>query len=230
MLTTANLTAPAAPIHRIFAVVLPFFRRPRMRRFTRTMRPGTGTRVLDVGGSAFNWELIPRDYPVTLANIDPQRDELPAGLTFDHVDARRLPYSDRAFDIAFSNSVIEHVGTLADQRRFAAEIRRVARDVWVQTPARGFWFEPHLLTPFVHHLPTRWQRKLLRNFTIWGLITRPDAATVDQFLSSVRLLNYAEMRELFPDCEVRRERFLGMTKSYVAVRLGDDSGYRTNGL
>ena len=27
-----------------------------------------------------------------------------------------------------------------------------------------------------------------------------------------------EMRRLFPDCEIRRERFLGFTKAYVAVR------------
>ena len=26
------------------------------------------------------------------------------------------------------------------------------------------------------------------------------------------------MRALFPDCELRRERFFGLTKSYVAVR------------
>jgi hypothetical protein len=214
------MSTSAKPIHRLFALVLPFFRRPRMRRFTETMRPGAGTRVLDVGGSAFNWRLIPRDYPVTLANIDPQEEQLPSGVTFEHVDGRRLPYSDRAFDIAFSNSVIEHLGTFPDQQRFADEIRRVGGRVWVQTPARKFWFEPHLLTPFVHHLPTRWQRKLLRNFTIWGLITRPDAATVDHFLTTTRLLSHAEMRALFPDCEIRQERFLGMTKAYVAVRLG----------
>jgi hypothetical protein len=26
------------------------------------------------------------------------------------------------------------------------------------------------------------------------------------------------MQELFPDCEFRRERFLGLTKSFIAVR------------
>ena len=32
------------------------------------------------------------------------------------------------------------------------------------------------------------------------------------------LLDGREMRALFPDCEIRRERFLGLTKSYVAIR------------
>jgi hypothetical protein len=131
----------------------------------------------------------------------------------------RLPYEDGAFDLAISNLVIEHVGTWENQQRFAAEIRRVARRLWVQTPARAFLFEPHLITPVVvHWLLCGAQRRLLRNFTLWGLLTRPSHARVEEFLDEVRLLTYAEMRELFPDCEIRRERVLGWTKSYVAVR------------
>jgi hypothetical protein len=33
--------------------------------------------------------------------------------------------------------------------------------------------------------------------------------------SRLRLLNYSEMQELFPDCTIRRERS-GMTKAYIA--------------
>ena len=120
----------------------------------------------------------------------------------------------------FSNSVIEHVGTWQRQQAFAAEVRRVGRGLWIQTPARGFFIEPHLLTPFIHWLPRRWQRRLLRNFTLRGWIDRPGPAEVDAFLDEVRLLTLAEMRTLFPDCTILREQFCGMTKSYVAVRTG----------
>jgi len=34
----------------------------------------------------------------------------------------------------------------------------------------------------------------------------------------IRLLTYSEMKQLFPDCTILKERFLGFTKSYVAVR------------
>ena len=37
--------------------------------------------------------------------------------------------------------------------------------------------------------------------------------------SDIRLLTYREMKQLFPDCLILKERVLGLTKSYVAVRL-----------
>jgi hypothetical protein len=95
----------------------------------------------------------------------------------------------------------------------------VGRQVWVQTPARSFFFEPHLLAPFIHFLPFSWQRRLVRNFTLWGWVTRPSQVSVDQMLGGLRLLDYATFRTLFPDCEIRRERFLGVTKAFVAVRI-----------
>ena len=78
---------------------------------------------------------------------------------------------------------------------------------------------PHLLAPFVHWLPRRWQRRLIRHFTLRGWLDRPTPAEVDGFLDEVRLLPAAEMQALFPDCMIRRERFLGLTKSHLAVRL-----------
>jgi 2-polyprenyl-3-methyl-5-hydroxy-6-metoxy-1,4-benzoquinol methylase len=70
--------------------------------------------------------------------------------------AARSPSAARSFDIVFSNSVIEHVGDAESQQQFAHEIARVGRAYWVQTPNRRFPVEPHLLTPFLHFLPTRW--------------------------------------------------------------------------
>ena len=90
----------------------------------------------------------------------------------------------------------------------------------MQTPARRFFFEPHLLASF-HPLSSTlsWQRRLVRNFTLWGWITRPSQASVDRMLGELRLLDFATFRALFPDCEIRRERFMGVTKAFVAVRI-----------
>jgi hypothetical protein len=38
-------------------------------------------------------------------------------------------------------------------------------------------------------------------------------------LGELHLLDYAAFRELFSDCEIRRERFFGFTKAFVAVRI-----------
>ncbi len=206
-------------IHRLYALVNRGFRRRRMEAFMRTFAPTEETTVLDIGGTAYNWSFVTPLPRVTLLNLAPPGD-LSAGssLTFVEGDARALPYGDGAFDIAFSNSVIEHLGTLSDQERFAAEARRVARGLWIETPARSFPVEPHLVAPLVHFLPTRWQRTVIRRATVWGLATKPSPAEVDAFLAEVRLLGRAEFECLFPDCELVVERVAGLAKSYIAVR------------
>jgi hypothetical protein len=133
-------------------------------------------------------------------------------------DGLDLKYADSEFDICYSNSVVEHVGSFEDQCKFASELRRVGRRAWAQTPARSFFFEPHYLTLFIHFLPKNIQWKLLRNFTIWGLITRPYKDKVEQFLAEIRLLSYVEMKTLFPDCEIRKGKISFPHKTFIVVR------------
>ena len=49
-------------------------------------------------------------------------------------------------------------------------------------------------------------------------MTRPDKAGIEEMLGDIRLLTYREMKTLFPDCRILKERVLGLTKSYIAVR------------
>jgi hypothetical protein len=209
-------------IHAIYARISPRFRQRRLRKFFALIRPQPAERLLDVGGYPWCWPPAMRRAQITLLNLafSPEVETAAAG-AFDLItgDGCALPLADAAYDIVFSNSVIEHVGTWERQQRFAAEVRRVGRRLWVQTPAREFFVEPHLLAPFVHWLPRSWQRRLLRYGTLWGWLTRPDRTQVDAFLAEVRLLTLREVRELFPDCTILRERFIGLTKSYIAVRL-----------
>ena len=215
-LTTKNFS-----IHQIYAALSPLFRRRRMEHFLRRMRPSAATRILDVGGYPYNWADCPIQAQITLLNVHPF--EIPQhladrGMTSAIGDGCALQYQDQSFDIVFSNSVIEHVGAWERQVAFAAEMRRVGKALWIQTPARSFFIEPHLLTPFIHYLPLSTQRRLLRHFTVWGLMTKPTAMQVDAFLSETRLINEPEMRQLFPDCEIVHERFAGLTKSFIAIR------------
>lgn len=74
------------------------------------------------------------------------------------------------------------------------------------------------MAPFIHWLPRRWQLVLMRNFTVRGLPLRPNRQECEHFLDEVRLLDENEMCELFPDAAIWREKFLGFTKSLIAVR------------
>ncbi len=217
-------------IYRVYGFLSAHFRARRLQWFRFVISPTSGSSVLDVGG--YPWIWLEAGLPLKVTLLNPHiLPDLPAqfGDRFEFIvgDGCKLDYSDKRFDVVFSNSVIEHVGTYDQQRAFAAEARRVGVALWIQTPAREFFIEPHLLAPFFHFLPRSLQSRITRYGTVWGLLTKPNPAQVEDFINGIRLLSYAEMKELFPDCEILRERWLGFTKSYVAVRtLGPTSSRR----
>ena len=204
-----------------FAALSARFRRRRMAAFVRDFQVTERTRILDIGGTPDNWNLIAQRPQVTLLNMPRARADVGAA-TWVAGDGRQLPFRDGAFDIVFSNSVIEHVGDGASQQRFAAEAGRVGRAFWVQTPNRWFPVEQHLLTPVVHWLPRAWQRVLMPRVNLWQRLARVTEDRrrfyIEHYLNDVRLLDAAGVRALFPGAVIVRERFWGVTKSLIAVR------------
>ena len=207
-------------IHRIISRIIPYFRKKRMARFVDVFCPSEHTQILDVGGATFNWDLIKTKSRITILNLYKPDEASLKSNNYDFVvgDGTALTYPDNSFEIVYSNSVIEHLHSWEKQILFAAELSRVGRKLWVQTPAKSFFIEPHFITPFIHFFPKNWQRHLLRNFTVWGWITRPKQDHVDSLLEEIRLLNFKEMKQLFPDCIIEKENFLFFTKCYVAIR------------
>ncbi|PYT24288.1 MAG: class I SAM-dependent methyltransferase, partial [Acidobacteria bacterium] len=104
-----------------------------MRRFARTFGVTAETRILDVGGTPFNWSLLDVQPRVTLVNMPRAREAFDAQFQSVFADGRALPFPDHSFDIVFSNSVIEHVGNHESQSQFANEIARVGEAYWIQT-------------------------------------------------------------------------------------------------
>lgn len=193
-----------------------------MRRFADSFGITAGTSILDVGGYEFNWSLLDTHPDVTLLNLD-SGDVIANGCY--------LPFRDKSFDVAFSNSVIEHLGTPQAQRLFATEIRRVARAYFVQTPNRWFLIEPHYLTPLVQFVPRRIRVHVAR-FTVWALITHPTYEQRRARVNEIRLLSRRQLRGLFPDGRIRSERFLGMSKAFIVENRWsrDVSGRNSPGL
>ncbi len=186
-----------------------------MRAFLHSFQPAPETTILDIGGTSTFWEGM--DLRVTLLNKEAAGSSN-GGVSFVRGDARRIPFPDAAFDIAFSNSMIEHLHTRENQRHAAEEAMRVGKHLWIQTPNRWFPIEPHYLTPFIHWLPKPVRRRLVRNCSVWGIITRPSRGEAHAIVDELELLSATDLRQLFPGCQIVRERFLGMTKSLIVVR------------
>jgi ubiquinone/menaquinone biosynthesis C-methylase UbiE len=157
--------------------MMPVWRRRRMDAFLRIMRPKRGARILDVGGVPYltttvpgMWQLVNSDFKVTLLNL--------AG-SFSHYEPRELqqynlikadacdfPSLNDCFDIVFSNSVIEHVGGIEQQQKFARFVMTAGHQYWVQTPSPTFPLEAHCNLPFWWFYPKpartyflrRWER------------------------------------------------------------------------
>jgi SAM-dependent methyltransferase len=192
-----------------------------MRRFIEDFGITPQTRVLDIGGTLYNWTLAPVQPKLTLLNMPRASEPAPEGIDRVAADGCVLPFVDGAFDVVFSNSVIEHLSTSDRQQQFASEMARAGKRFYVQTPNRWFPVETHLLTPLVHYFPKRWQAPLIRRWTVWSFLTgtRGDRKRfyIEHYLADVRLLDRGGLQTLFPQAAIVSERFLGFTKSLIAV-------------
>jgi hypothetical protein len=209
----------------VFRVISPIFRRKRMATFVDRMKPSGRDRILDVGGRVLFWnELQQPVQQLDIVNIEGNPGEFKAvperpWMRLGYGNALDLSFQDQSYDLVFSNSVIEHVQTWDNQVRFAREAERVGKSLWIQTPAREFFIEPHYIAPFIHWVPVAMRRKLVRWCSLWGWLERPSQSRIDETIQEIRLLSFREFQSLFPDCEILRERFLGIfTKSYIAVK------------
>lgn len=180
--------------------------------------------VLDVGGTPGIWEHCPVRPRLVLLNTPRALEPAPQGFESVAGDGTALPFASGSFDLVFSNSVIEHLGSREAMERFAAEVRRVGRRYFVQTPDARFPVEPHLYTPFLHWLPRAWQRRLAPRISLWALMARVPADRRDYFLwhylQEIRLLDAGAMQRLFPEARIVRERVFGLSKSIIAVYGG----------
>ncbi len=185
-------------------------------------------RILDVGGTQDFWVQMgfhdEEGVTIVVANIEASHLELsqPGGATkFQSLvaDGRNLScFEDGAFDVVFSNSVIEHVGALEGQRCMMKEIARVGKRYWVQTPNYWFPLEPHFHFLGFQFLPRQAQAWLLTKMSLGWTERQSQFRSAHQIVSSVRLLSKRELREMVPGAEIYNERFLGLNKSFALFK------------
>jgi ubiquinone/menaquinone biosynthesis C-methylase UbiE len=184
-------------------------------------------KILDVGGTDLFWETMgfgvseedQRHISITLLNIRTYNVKYP---NFKSMlgDARDMKeFKDHEFDIVFSNSVIEHVGTnLADQKRMADEVRRVGKYYYVQTPNYHFPMEPHFLFPGYQWLPVWLRAWMISKWTLGNVRRIPNRKEAVEYVKNTRLLSRREVKALFPDAKLYKEKFYGLVKSFILIR------------
>jgi SAM-dependent methyltransferase len=190
-------------------------RRRKFALFMETIAPTAETSVLDVGvddvpfgehagcGTLnFFEQLYPWPGQVTALGLNEGerfRASFP-DVRYVQGNGLELPFEDGAFDVVFSNAVIEHVGGPVEQRRFVEESLRVARRAFVTTPNRWFPVEVHTRLPLVHWFPDSVSHRA------YELARKPWA-------KDNRLLGPGSLRDLFPP----QARIVNLGLTLVAV-------------
>jgi hypothetical protein len=195
-----------------------FSRRGRMKKFCKKMTLTEGAKVLDLGGTSSIWAYVDTPLNIKILNLPGSPTEKSPGVSHHNIefvvgDATDLSeFGDGAFDLVFSNSVIEHVGDRSKQLAFAEGVKRLAPSYWVQTPSIWFPIEAHSGMPFWFFYPramrrwfmTRWSQKL----PAWT-----------EMVKQTRVLKHIALRFLFHDGRIIREWSFLMVKSYIAYRV-----------
>lgn len=187
-----------------------------MKHFEETFAPKPGTRVIDLGGSPRLWRHIQTPLDITILNlaIQPISSKEPSQHQIEVVrgDATATTFDDNAFDIVFSNSVIEHVGDASKRLAFANEARRLAPRYYVQTPCKSFPLEAHTMFPLWWYYPESIQTRLLNHW-------RKSRPAYADFVAHTTAVTERELRQIFPDSELHVERMAGFAKSNTVFRL-----------
>lgn len=202
------------------------FRRRRMEAFERQFEEWFGDRkghditILDVGGTLEFWTVLEFKYldrvHITLLNLEEKEIPDRWKSIFQSVsgDATNLKeYADNSFELAFSNSVVEHVGGFEDQRNMVLEMKRVSKHRYIQTPNKYFPIEPHYGFPLFQFFPMKLKEYMVMHYNM-RYKRAENSEEAYRIASEIRLLCKKELRRLFPNEEIHKERIWGMTKSF----------------
>ena len=206
-------------LNRVKSVFSSGTRAKRMDEFLKRMNVQEGQKVIDLGGVCKFWQGCPVPLEITVLNLPSAvRPIAPNSHHTFHIvegDACNVDFAaDNSFDLAFSNSVIEHVGDEIKQAEMVREILRLAPNHWVQTPSIWFPMEAHSNMPFWWFYPRWLQDRLIVRW-------RKKLPAWTQMIVETSVLLRPTLKRFFPDSTIWTERVMFIAKSYVVYRTKD---------
>jgi hypothetical protein len=195
-------------------------RKRRMRAYTARMGVREGMSILDLGGLPPIWDGVSPRLNLTILNLPGIMEPKASShhkIRYVEGDACHVwEFKEQSFDSVFSNSVIEHVGSVDKQAAFAAEVRRLGKSYWVQTPSRWFPIEAHCGMPFWWFYPARLRRYFMESW-------RKKLPEWTEMVETTTVVSKASLQRFFPEATIATETFFGIPKSYIAYFPGDRS-------
>ncbi|MDJ0662243.1 MAG: class I SAM-dependent methyltransferase [Crocosphaera sp.] len=186
--------------------------------FQEIIKPYSGMKVLDVGGTPSIWDYIETPLQITCLNLpspkpQPKYESHHSIKLVDGDGCNMQEFNSGDFDLIFSNSVIEHVGDIDKQEQFAKEILRLSGksgNYWVQTPCKVFPIEAHTGMLFWWYYPdsvrkyfiSRWSQKL----PAWT-----------EMVKHTTIIHKETLESLFPNGSMITEWFV-LPKSLIVYR------------
>lgn len=189
--------------------------------------------ILDLGGSAEMWGRwgVSADHRmhITLVNnhhLDGthRHEDYPRSFIAKRVaDALDLSLDDlSAHDIIFSNSMLEHLASRADQTSLAHRIMACGRPYFIQVPNKFCVVDPHFPHPFAPFFAA-WPRALQSRALTWHRLgsgsRAPDYATAQQRMRFYTPISRRELKRLFPDADIGVEWSMGLPISLIASAM-----------
>jgi ubiquinone/menaquinone biosynthesis C-methylase UbiE len=185
-------------------------------------------RILDVGGTINFWRQVGRPsegVEITILNLNDESIEIESNDTgqgrdccYNFVEGNACclsQFQDQQFDIVFSNSVIEHLGSQENQKKMVEEARRVGRRYFIQTPNYYFPMEQHFYWLGFQFFPQSLRLLLFQRFSLGWVPKAKNREEAMKFDSSCLLFRKKDLKKLAPEAKIYEEKFLGLTKSFT---------------
>lgn len=196
-------------------------RRKKFDLFLQHFSPSQDVVVLDVGASEQEYQeganILEKRYPyprnITALGVESYNEfkkRYPEVKAINY-DGQGFPFAANAFDICWSNAVLEHVGNKERQVFFIREIKRTSKKAFVTTPNRFFPAELHTKIFLMHFLP----KKMFDRFLT--MIGKKWATGDYMHLLSFRQLKQILTEAGITDYKIIKNRFLGFVVEFIVI-------------